>query len=309
MTAQRRRRPPPPIEKSEAAKWRDERDEALRRLNGDERYAEFDGVTIDLNHSKLPPALWVLQGDFGTSNYSGPVLRFPSDPEPPNLHYPLVALSEGDSVAIAGVTSEKGGSALDRQPDLERKIATLHVVELNKKEPIALRGRLVFRHPKALLVGGSSGRQTGGLSVRRVAARVATLLVEMALEPPADPDGFAEAAQDALIRHAKFVLDGDIQGASNAAAEAGYFLARAEDQVHPVVGRGVKAVSQQMDASKKGAEKRAEGKSADWIPRATSIRAEHPSYTINKVATIIADETGKDVRAIDRAIRPHKPNT
>ena len=140
---------------------------ALSHLNGADRRTEFDGVTIDLNHPDLDPQRWVLQGEFGTSNYSGPRLWFPSDPKPPIAHYPLVALRQGDSVRVADVTSETVGSGLDSQPDLARLITKLHVVTPDQDAPIPLRERLVFRSPSTLLVGGALGRQTGGVTISR----------------------------------------------------------------------------------------------------------------------------------------------
>jgi hypothetical protein len=305
----RRRKLLTPCPISEAAKFADARMAALNPLNGANRCTEFDGVTIDLNHPELSPQTWELQGQFGTSNYSGPILWFFSDPTPPKADYPLVALRRGDLVQIADVTPERVGRGLDGPSDLERRIAKLHVLRPGIEAPILMQGRLAFRSPRTLLVGGPSGRQTGGVTIRRVSARVEALLT---LAPsnatqPDDSDGFAEAAHQALARQAEAVLHGDINEASDAAAAAGYFLARAEDQVHPAVGRGFKSLRQHKDASAKGGRKRAEGKSAVWIPLAMAIWGQHPDYTVNRVAEQIADATGADIRSISRAINAIQP--
>jgi hypothetical protein len=285
----RRRKLLTPCPISEAAKFADARMAALNPLNGANRCTEFDGVTIDLNHPELSPQTWELQGQFGTSNYSGPILWFFSDPTPPKADYPLVALRRGDLVQIADVTPERVGRGLDGPSDLERRIAKLHVLRPGIEAPILMQGRLAFRSPRTLLVGGPSGRQTGGVTIRRVSARVEALLT---LAPsnatqPDDSDGFAEAAHQALARQA--------------------FLARAEDQVHPAVGRGFKSLRQHKDASAKGGRKRAEGKSAVWIPLAMAIWGQHPDYTVNRVAEQIADATGADIRSISRAINAIQP--
>jgi hypothetical protein len=310
VKAPRRRKPLTTSPISEAAKFADARRAALSPLNGDSRLTEFDGVTINLNHPELSPLTWELQGQFGTSNYSGPILWFPSDPTPPKVHFPLVTLRQGDLVQITDVTLESVGRGLDDSFDFQRRIAKLQVIRPGVKSPIPLRGRLILRSPHALLVGGRSGRQTGGVTISRIGARLEAMTTLAAIRETQQPDSddFTEAARQALTRQAEAVLQGDINEASNAAAAAGYFLARAEDQMHPAVDRGFKSLRQLRDASAKGGKKRAEGKSAVWIPRAKEIWSQHLDYTVNRVAELIAEETGADIRSISRAIKTFKPN-
>lgn len=307
-----------------------DRVDAAEAITGPTRHGTIDGVAIDLRHPDIkaeewePRPWWHLASDSAGSAR----LSFPSDV---GLGVPAlggaVELRPGDRVSVAGTSSEDIGAkflhAHDRSARLLELIVTradgstaisphtlrlFGTTELRNSPPHEAFDRMALRAVALVDVERLNDYRLSHIAARKKGlADEATYFLRAAESSYRSLERSLAQLDEEDDKNRPYSFWGsdwwrdDLVRLLNQAAVGGYLLARSETDG---LERSIVDRNRNLDEGR--------GKLKDYDgrrPRAREIWAKHPRYTINRVATEIARELGKDKASVMASLWSEVPET